>query len=75
MKTLRDAKGTALVMVLMITMLLLSISGAALLFSGMNLRTTANFKQRNSVFHIADAGINHAWQELANNDGTNDFTA
>jgi Tfp pilus assembly protein PilX len=75
MKTLKGSKGMALVMVLMIMMLLLSISGAALLFSGMNLRTTTNFKQRNSVFHIADAGLNHGWQELANNDGTNDFTA
>jgi hypothetical protein len=75
MKRLKDSKGMALVMVLMITMLLLSISGAALLFSAINLRTTTNFKQRNSVFHIADAGLNHGWQELANSDGTNDFTA
>src|SRR5918999_5567479 len=75
MKTLKDSRGTALVMVLMITMLLSSITGAALLFSGMNLRTATNFKQRNSVFHIADAGLNHGWQELANGDGTNDFAA
>ena len=46
--------------VIMIMAFLLSISGAALLFSGLNLKTTSNMKTGNLALQVADAGIQHA---------------
>lgn len=46
--------------VIMMMALLLSITGAALLFSGLNLKTTSNLKTGNLALQIADAGIQHA---------------
>ena len=38
----------------------LSITGASLLLSGLNLKTASNYKSGNSVLNTADAGIQHA---------------
>ena len=40
--------------------LLLSITGASLLFSGLNLKIASNLKSTSVAIHVADAGIQHA---------------
>ena len=56
---LKTNRGIALVTVVMIVAILLSITGGALLLSGINLRTAANLKTGSGAIHIADAGIQH----------------
>lgn len=70
---LKDSRGMALVVVIFVSAVLLSLTAAGLLFSGLNLKMSGNQKTRTGVFYIAEAGVSHAWQELANGDGTNDF--
>ena len=60
MKSLRDSQGIALVVVVIIMALLLSITGASLLFSGLNLKIASNLKTTSGAIHVADAGIQHA---------------
>ncbi len=47
-------------MVIMMMVILLSITGASLLFSGLNLKIASNLKTTSAAIHIADAGIQHA---------------
>ena len=47
-------------MVIMMMVILLSITGASLLFSGLNLKTAGSFKTSSAAVHVADAGIQHA---------------
>ena len=49
-----------LVVLIMMMVILLSITGASLLFSRLNLKTAASYKSASAVLHIADAGIQHA---------------
>lgn len=49
-----------MVMVIAIVALLLSITGAALLLGGLNLKASANLKTGSGAIHAADAGIQHA---------------
>ena len=61
MKTiLRNNRGIALVVVIAMMVILLSITGASLLFSGLNLKTASNLKTGDGAIHTADAGIQHA---------------
>jgi hypothetical protein len=71
----RGNSGMALVIVLMMMALLLSVVGAGLLFSSINLKTSGHLRTGTQAFYIADAGITHAGEELSNNNGTNDFAA
>ena len=57
---LKRQQGIALIMVIMVMALLLSITAAGLLFSGLNLRISGNYRMGTSAFHVADAGIQHA---------------
>jgi Tfp pilus assembly protein PilX len=57
---LNNKRGITLVVVLMIMMLLLSLTGAGLLTSGVDLKTAASFKTGTNVLQAADAGIQHA---------------
>lgn len=50
----------ALVVVIMFMVILLSITGATLLFSRSNLITASNVRTGTSAVHVADAGIQHA---------------
>ena len=56
---LQNNQGIAMVVVIMMMVILLSITGAALLFSGLNLKTASNLKTGSGAIHIADAGIQH----------------
>jgi Tfp pilus assembly protein PilX len=61
MKTiLRNERGLTLAVVLMMMVILVSITGAALLFSSLNLKASANLKGGTAALQAADAGIQHA---------------
>jgi Tfp pilus assembly protein PilX len=61
MKTiLRNERGLTLAVVLMMMVILLSITGAGLLFSSLNLKASANLKGGTAALQAADAGIQHA---------------
>jgi hypothetical protein len=68
-------RGIALIVTLMLLTILLCITAAGLSLSQLSLKASANLKVRSLAFSIAEAGLNHAWQELGNGDGTNDFPA
>src|SRR5437867_13450355 len=71
MKTiLRSERGLTLAIVLMMMVVLLSITGAGLLFSSLNLKASANLKGGTAAMQAADAGIQHA---LAANHAGGDF--
>jgi hypothetical protein len=74
-KIVNGEHGMSLVIVIMIMALLLSVIGGGLLFSGINLKTASHLRTGTQAFYIADAGITHAGEELANGNGTNDFAA
>lgn len=57
---LRDNQGLTLVVVIMMMVIMLSVTGAGFLFSGLNLKTASNFKGGSGALHVADAGIQHA---------------
>src|SRR5438093_8223646 len=57
---LRNERGFTLAIVLMMMVILLSISGAGLLFSSLNLKASANLKGGTVALQAADAGIQHA---------------
>ncbi len=59
-RALNSAKGLSLVIVLMIMALLLSLTSAGLMFSGLNLKASANLKGGTAALQAADAGIQHA---------------
>lgn len=59
MRILKGSQGIALVLVIMVMVIFLSITGASLLFSSLNLKTASNLKGATSAMHIADAGIQH----------------
>ena len=61
MKTiLRNERGLTLAIVLMMMVVLISITGAGLLFSSLNLKASANLKGGTAAMQAADAGIQHA---------------
>lgn len=70
---LKNDQGMVLVIAIMVMVILLSVTGAGLLFSGLNLKTTANLKSKGLAFYTTEAGLTHAWVELDNGDGVNNF--
>lgn len=62
---LKSDRGVALVMVLAVMLILLSITGGALLLSGLNAKTASNVKTGGGAIHAADAGIQHALSTIA----------
>src|SRR5438128_9619424 len=73
-KILDNNRGMSLFVMFAMMVILLSITGASSLFTGITARATGNVLGGTTAFHIADAGINHAVREMANGDGTNDFS-
>src|SRR5205823_5889371 len=57
---LRNELGLTLAIVLMMMVVLLSITGAGLLFSSLNVKASANLKGGTVALQAADAGIQHA---------------
>src|SRR4051812_20164221 len=56
---LKDDRGITLVVVLTLMVVLLSIIGAGLLFSGVNLKITSNYQSGTKAFYAADMGLQH----------------
>jgi len=56
----KNNRGMVLVVLIMMMVILLSITGASLLFSRLNLKTAVSYRAGGAVFQIADAGIQHA---------------
>ena len=62
---LTNDRGITLVVVLMVMVILLSVIGAGLLFSGINTKITANYQTGTRAFYAADTGISAAVNQLA----------
>ena len=62
-----------MVVVIVMMVILLSITGAALLFSGLNLKTASNLKTGGGAIHVADAGVQHALGVIPSGTNFTDF--
>lgn len=60
MKLFRNSSGMVLPMVVFVVAILLALSGAGLLSSGLGLKTTSHQRAGDMSFQVADAGIQHA---------------
>lgn len=72
-KLLLDEHGMILVISLLILALLLGAGVGAIVSMQTDLRTSSNLKTGKKAFYIGDAGVNRAWEEMDDGDGTNDF--
>lgn len=72
-RSIGNAKGIVLVTTLLILSLLMGAGTGVIVSTRTDLRTTGNLKRRVKAFYIAQAGLEHAWQELMDGDGVNDF--
>jgi hypothetical protein len=61
---LQDNRGITLVVILLVMVILLSVIGAGLLFSGINSKITANYQTGTKAFYAADTGISAALNQL-----------
>lgn len=59
-KILSDDRGVALVVVTFISSILLTLIGAGLLLSSLELKTSSNHKVGTGALHVADVGVQHA---------------
>lgn len=66
-RTLRSERGITLAVTLMVMVIMLVIIGAGLVFSGLDLRITGNYRAGTHAFYAADAGINVGLSQLTVN--------
>jgi Tfp pilus assembly protein PilX len=59
-RILQNNRGISLLIVVMVMVLLLSMTGASLLFSALNFRSANNLRISTTTLQAADAGIQHA---------------
>ena len=57
---LANSRGVALAVVIFMVAILFTLTGATLLFSGLDLKMTSAMKTGTSTLHVADAGVQHA---------------
>ena len=57
---LKSDRGLALVVVILVGAILLTLTGASLLFSSLDLKATSAMKDGTIAFQVADTGIHHA---------------
>ena len=74
-KLLNNERGMILVISLLILALLLGAGVGAIVSMQTDLKTSSNLKIGKIAFYIADAGVNRAFKELDDGNGTNDFDA
>jgi len=74
-KLLNNERGMILVISLLILALLLGAGVGAIVSMQTDLKTSSNLKVGKMAFYIADAGVNRAFKELDDGNGTNDFDA
>jgi len=68
--TLKNDHGVVLVSVIMMVVVLLSLSSAGLLFTSLDLKTTAHQKSGTQAFFLAEAGVEWAKRTFQNTPGT-----
>jgi hypothetical protein len=61
---LNNERGITLLVVLMIMVIMLSVVGAGLLFSGVSTKITANYQTGTRAFYAADAGVSTGLTQL-----------
>jgi hypothetical protein len=61
---LGNERGITLLVVLMVMVIMLSVVGAGLLFSGVNTKITANYQTGTKAFYAADVGVSAALTQL-----------
>ena len=74
MFTLRNEKGLVLPVVLIVLAVVTAMGGAAVVLTKTDLKVGGNYRSNKRAFYIAEAGVNRAWTELVDGDGTNDFS-
>src|SRR3972149_6200430 len=57
---LKNSQGMALVVIIFVGAILLTLTGASLLFSSLDLKATSAMKGGTIAFQVADTGIHHA---------------
>jgi Tfp pilus assembly protein PilX len=65
-----DERGITLIVVLIVMVVLVSMVGAGLLFSGINTKIAANYQTGTKAFYAADAGVAAGKNQLALDPGT-----
>lgn len=63
-RTLNSEKGMALVVAIMMMAIMLSITGAGLLFSGIDLKISGNLRSGTQAFYAAETGVNIGINQL-----------
>jgi len=63
-RPLRSESGISLVVVLMLTFIILAMTGAGMFFSSIDLRASGNFRNGMQAFFAADTGINYAFTRI-----------
>lgn len=64
-RRVKSQRGSSLVIVLMIMFILLVLTGASLMFSGLDLRIVGNLKAGTQTFYAADTGVNVGLNQLS----------
>lgn len=72
-RLLKDSQGMALVVAVFVTAILMTLTGASLLFSQLDLKIASHHRTGIMAFFASEAGLNHAWREVDNGDGVRDF--
>ena len=65
---LKSDRGLALVVVILVGAILLTLTGASLLFSSLDLKATSTMKDGTIAFQVADTGIHHALAVIPSGD-------
>jgi Tfp pilus assembly protein PilX len=63
-RPLRSERGVSLIVVLMLTFIILAMTGAGMFFSSIDLRASGNFRNGTQAFFAADTGINYAFSRI-----------
>jgi len=63
-RTLRSERGISLVVVIMLMVIILAITGAGLLFSGIDLRISGNYRVGTQAFYAADTGASVGFSQI-----------
>jgi len=69
-RTVRSESGISLVVVLMLMVIILAITGAGLLFSGIDLRVSGNYRAGTQAFYAADIGASDGFSRIVANPTT-----
>src|SRR5258706_13896714 len=64
-RTLRSQSGVSLVVVIMLMVIILTMTGAGMFFSSIELRASGNHRAGTQAFYAADTGINAGYAQIA----------